>query len=185
MIPKAPDEQVVNTALINFLASITQYFPCPAQWTLKRKAFHIHDFEARIDGFLMDKRQVTKAIIEVKAAQRHNRHHVSRVRMQEGAQMAAWIFSEQETGFLSRKDNNNRVRVLISQDRHEIFVTFAEYDSAYAAYLNDIRKGTGPTPADIFLVMSEYGPFNTTISEHMEELGAFILTFAEIMCVEE
>jgi hypothetical protein len=128
----------------------------------------------------MNKRQVTKAIIEVKAAQRHNRHHVSRVRMQEGAQMAAWIFSEQETGFLSRKDNNNRVRVLISQDRHEIFVTFAEYGPAYT---NDKWQGKGPI--DYFLTMNEYGPFDIRHSSHMQYLGAFILIFAERMCGAE
>jgi hypothetical protein len=181
MIPEDPDEQIVNTALINFLASITQYFPCPARWTLKRKAFRVDKWEARTDGYLTDGSQVIKAIIEVKAAKRHDKKPVSRVRMQEGAQMAAWILTHPDTGFLSRKDNGDRkVRVLISQDRHEIFVTFAEYGPAYT---NDKWQGKGPI--DYFLTMNEYGPFDIRHSSHMQYLGAFILIFAERMCGAE
>lgn len=97
MFPKNPDEQIVNTALIDFLEAITIHLPCPAHWSLHRKAFRIQGFEARVDGYLAQGGTGhIKAIIEVKAALRNRQGELSRVRMQEGAQMAAWISADKE-----------------------------------------------------------------------------------------
>ncbi|TAQ89487.1 hypothetical protein B7494_g2163 [Chlorociboria aeruginascens] len=130
MFPENPDEQIVNTALINFLEAITIHLPCPAYWSLHRKAFRIEKFEARVDGYLAQEGTGhIKAIIEVKAALRNRQEYSSRVRMQEGAQMAAWIFTDkkEEGCFIIDQQAGRRRRILISQDRHQIFLTFADY----------------------------------------------------------
>jgi hypothetical protein len=91
------DEQIVNTALILYLNSLLIYCPnIKADWTLHRYPLisknHQGDksYEARVDGFL--KRQEDGApliIVEVKPYYR--RKKPVETRMQEGAQMAAWI----------------------------------------------------------------------------------------------
>jgi hypothetical protein len=94
--PPADDEQIVNVALVLLLNAVTMHFVPNADWTFHRKAFQIGDkksgkgFEAKVDGFLRrlsdDK---VMAILEVKPCVR-GRQPV-RIRMQESAQMAAWI----------------------------------------------------------------------------------------------
>jgi hypothetical protein len=219
MFPKAADEQIVNTALIDFLIAITIHFQCPAKWSLHRKSFRIDGFEARVDGYLEYRGTAgaaqIKAIVEVKAAIRNFDTQISRVRMQEGAQMAAWIFSdESEEGCVIHKASRRR-RVLISQDRHQIFITLAEYGTEYLNYLrqpaledqreNESSKSQGKVDKDTskkgsrttgaaglssdpapgnkeFLMMNEFGPFNTENPEHMGLLGVFMLALASQMC---
>lgn len=59
--------------------------------------------------------------------------------------------------------------MLISQDRHQLFVTFVPFDKTYEDYL---RIGTN---TDAFLVMNTYGPFRTTDPRDMMEFGRIIL----------
>lgn len=63
-------------------------------------------------------------------------------------------------------------RVLLSQDRHEIYVTLAEYTKNYVLYLQDEVhfKEAG------FLRMQVYGPFKTNNRGHMSWLGAILRT---------
>jgi hypothetical protein len=62
-------------------------------------------------------------------------------------------------------------RVLLAQDREEIYVTIAEYTLYYLDYLQNLNP-----EADFhnpyFLKMRTYGPFLTTSSKHMAWLGA-------------
>lgn len=94
--PPANDEQIVNVALVLLLNAVTIHFVPNADWTLHRRAFQIGNkksgkgFEARVDGFLRrlsdDK---IMAILEVKPCVRQKQR--ASIRMQESAQIAAWI----------------------------------------------------------------------------------------------
>ena len=60
----------------------------------------------------------------------------------------------------------------MSQDRHEVYLTFARFDSKYVRYLRDGTKEDNP-----FLKMHEFGPFRTMTSAHMQKVGKTILAF--------
>lgn len=73
------DEQIVNTALVNFLSALTLHSGLPNHWTLHRKSFKAcfthASFEARTDGYLEDTKPDGKirALIEVKAVAREKK----------------------------------------------------------------------------------------------------------------
>jgi hypothetical protein len=91
------DEQIVNTALILFLNALSMRCDeVTAHWTLQRQSFTVGIgnetvYEARVDGFLRSPTGDVKAIIEVKPCVRSQKS--MEIRMQETAQMAAWICS--------------------------------------------------------------------------------------------
>lgn len=92
------DEQIVNTAAINFLNALFIYHERSANWTLQRKQFKFHSrsvsFEARTDGHLhVRDTERSAAILEVKPRPRVYESGF-RIEMQESAQMALWIFQE-------------------------------------------------------------------------------------------
>lgn len=98
---KTIDEQIVNTALINFLRAITENFSDIAHyWTIHRNALHAtvkgrELYEARTDGYLSDKSGTSiRALVEVKAAIRSSK--LVDIFMQESAQMVAWILNQPE-----------------------------------------------------------------------------------------
>ena len=102
------DEQIVNTALIIFLTTITMHFTNKVHWSLERKAFQVcagmdKMFEARVDGILRSgngENDDVLAIMEVKPCMRLlNRVNI---RMQETAQMACWISSQSDSSLLSQ-----------------------------------------------------------------------------------
>ena len=94
------DEQIVNTSLILFLDAITIHCPeAKGAWSLHRHPFTMKDsqgqkiFEARVDGTLRrgEDNEVV-AIVEVKPFARYTSLNVAaKIKMQEAAQMAAWI----------------------------------------------------------------------------------------------
>ena len=96
--PAADDEQIVNSALVDFLNAVIIHFVRKADWTLHRKIFRIgksdknnkEGFEARVDGFLRRRSDdKVMAIVETKACMREEKE--VDIQMQETAQMAAWI----------------------------------------------------------------------------------------------
>ena len=94
-LPAVNDEQIVNAALLLFLTAVTFHFDVAGDWSMHRERFQLGEsgkkiFEARVDGYLRSRldHQV-KAIIEVKPFTRTE--DLNGIRMQEGAQMAAWI----------------------------------------------------------------------------------------------
>ena len=109
---KAEDEQIVNTALILLLISITKYHPqikrTGLEWTLKRKVFKFGPSEARTDGFLCDAQGKTRAILEVKPFVR--RTDFRSIQMQEAAQLAAWNYSENPEWGTALCDNKGTFR---------------------------------------------------------------------------
>jgi hypothetical protein len=66
-------------------------------------------------------------------------------------------------------------RLHVSQDRHQIFITFAEYDGSYIQYLNNTLRPNSPRP---FLKMYEFGPWNTMNRGDMENVGSILLAIA-------
>ncbi|KAJ5804397.1 uncharacterized protein N7518_000700 [Penicillium psychrosexuale] len=175
MYPRTKDEQIVNTALVDFLNALSMHFPQASNWTLHRKSFKAvfehASFEARTDGYLEDTGSGrVRALIEVKPMLR--RKKLNPIRMQESAQMVAWIKSDPDhTGALNLPGH----RLHVSQDRHQIFITFAEYADSYIQYLNDMLPEKSPRP---FLTMHEFGPWNTTSRRDMEAVGGILLAIA-------
>lgn len=55
-------------------------------------------------------------------------------------------------------------RPLLSQDRHEVYITLGEDDGEYQEYLRDGK--TGPYA---FLNMQQHGPWDLTNKAHVQE----------------
>ncbi|GFN12324.1 hypothetical protein AtubIFM54640_010071 [Aspergillus tubingensis] len=170
--PPVDDEQIVNVALVNFLQALTDYFPyLGSSWTIHRKSlkakFNDAEYEARTDGYLRGKVDgEVRALIEVKAALR--RESRLAICMQEGAQIVAWLKSHpQQPGKLPFR------RFQVSQDRHEIWLSFAEYDDEYLRYIE--HGFQDPERPRSFLTMHEFGPFDTRSESHMTELAVILL----------
>ena len=98
LFPVTEDEQIVNTALLLFLNAVTMHFEIDADWTLHRRAFKLgidgaKSFEARVDGYLRHRKtDRVHAIVEVKPCIRDKK--ITKIQMQESAQMAAWICND-------------------------------------------------------------------------------------------
>ncbi|KAB8257905.1 hypothetical protein BDV32DRAFT_151882 [Aspergillus pseudonomiae] len=175
--PKTKDEQIVNTALIDFLNAFIIHRRFGSYWTLYRKpfvaSFRHGSFEARTDGCLEggnSETLKTYAIVEVKPMLR--RKQFARIAMQEAAEMVAWIKAEPDpAGFISSCGS----RVLVSQDRHEIYLTFAEYGANYVKYLNNTL---GQEESPDFLTLHEFGPWDTCKAGDMKDLGRILLAIA-------
>ena len=105
--PASEDEQIVNTALLSLLKGLIVTVPAvKGRWTLSRLqlVFKIGNdkvFEARTDGYLKNQRGRAKALVEVKAGGRSFK--LDEIRMQESAQMIAFIRDEDLNGFLVGK----------------------------------------------------------------------------------
>ncbi len=64
-------------------------------------------------------------------------------------------------------------RVLIAQDRHEVYVICATYDADYVRYVKNRRARRGG--ADTFLVMHEFGPYRINRHTHARQLCIILL----------
>ncbi|KAF3407258.1 hypothetical protein DPV78_000580 [Talaromyces pinophilus] len=165
MYPPTKDEQIVNTALIVLLNVLTIHLESfSSKWTLHRKtfiaAFGDAEFEARTDGYLNDHRDNPSIIVEVKPVMRSTK--LSAIRMQENAQMVAWIKSDD-----CETQRNCMIRVHISQDRDQIFVNVAKHDEGYLNHMNNTQS-TKPS----VLTM------DTLNAAHMRELGPILLAIS-------
>ncbi|PWY87803.1 hypothetical protein BO94DRAFT_574909 [Aspergillus sclerotioniger CBS 115572] len=172
--PRTKDEQIVNTALIDFLNAFTIHMNVQSHWTLYRKPFVANfrsaSFEARTDGCLEDGGPKTFAIVEVKPMVRFKQSN--RISMQEAAEIVAWIKCEPDPDDFT---SGCGLRILISQDRHEIYLTFAEYDANYIRYLNN-TLGKDEKPG--FLTLHVFGPWDTTRAGDVKQLGSILLAIA-------
>ena len=209
------DEQIVNSALLIYLNALTMHDLAAAEWSLSRRAFSLRNrskddvkvFEARVDGCLRSRRiDRTLAIIEVKPHVRYPKNSDKSVRLQEAGQLAAWISDEppvrlrpgDKAWFVTTEPMftasilTTNSRLMISQDRHEIYLNFATFDSKYVNYVQNIReaptqpkvpglKGKQPeaaSPERSFLNITEYGPFDTRNKNHMLVLGQSVLAYS-------
>ncbi|OJD16609.1 hypothetical protein AJ78_03249 [Emergomyces pasteurianus Ep9510] len=166
------DEQIVNTALVNFLSALTLHAGLANHWTLHRKSFKAHFthafFEARTDGYLEDTKPGGKvrALIEVKAVPRERKRKM--ICMQEAAQMVAWILCHPDrSGCLNFPGR----RIHVFQDRHQIYIVIAEYGDNYIDYL---EKGYS---SDAYMVMHEFGPWDSNDLKHMKDISVILVAF--------
>ncbi|KAF4466903.1 hypothetical protein FALBO_6231 [Fusarium albosuccineum] len=88
----------------------------------------------------------TLVIIEVKPYRRDKPlTNATAVRIQEGAEMAAWISTESMRGLLPGESQKRTYRrLLISQDFDEIYLTIAEFDDLYVQYIRGGDKTSWP-----------------------------------------
>lgn len=172
------DEQIVNTALILLLNALTLHCDLvQGEWSLYRQPFVVKKandkvYEARVDGLLRINQKNTRAIIEVKPFIRNASPEIlDGIRMQETAQMAAWI--AQDPPPLAGPASNRFTRLLVSQDHGEIYLIIASFNAEYVEYIcaRSVRRAT----KDSFLEMNEYGPFFVKDFKHMKQLGAILL----------
>lgn len=178
MYSATEDEQIVNTALINYLEALIAHSGLPLRWSLHRvplKAnFGNKSYEARTDGYLQttrgnarDERRDKKirALVEAKAVLRDLKG--ASIRMQEAAQTVAWLKTHPDhQGLLNQRGR----RVHISQNRHEIFIIIAEYDDKYLSYLKNETSGQ-----NTFMKMHEFGPWSTQDLNHMRHLTPILV----------
>ncbi|PYI29013.1 hypothetical protein BP00DRAFT_427913 [Aspergillus indologenus CBS 114.80] len=171
------DEQIVNTALISFVNALTLHADIRVVWSLHRlplKAdFNPASYEARTDGYLeilttADEKKRIRALVEVKAAFRQKNGPA--IRMQEAAQVVAWLKSHPDRSGLLNKPGR---RILLSQDRHEIFITVARYDDKYLDFLDG-----KPGPERAFMRMHEFGPWDTQSITDMKQVAVILIAMA-------
>ena len=116
------DEQIVNTALLLFLIAVTIHDPeVKGYWSLSRQQFRVSNqtsgprakkvYEAWVDGVLRKRgSNEVKAIVEVKPYLRVP--NIVAIRMQEAAQMAAWMCTSPPTTSRSCVVRTRRRRTL-------------------------------------------------------------------------
>jgi hypothetical protein len=68
--------------------------------------------------------------------------------------------------------------VFISQDKHEVYLTFATFDDEYVEYVS----GNAEVKDDTFLRMNQFGPFVTSNPDHMRCLAYYILAITLEKC---
>ncbi|KAF2965604.1 hypothetical protein GQX73_g7965 [Xylaria multiplex] len=177
------DEQIVNTALIEYLNALAIHCTeLEANWTLHRLPLIARDhtgtktYEARVDGYLKSRQdEQPLAIMEVKPFTRKTKK--AAIRMQESAQMASWINQYRPLNMSQLRATGEKIRrLLISQDRHLIYLNFADFDASYVDYICD-KQGININEVS-FLRMNEYGPFDVGNQSAMSMLGELVLGYA-------
>lgn len=106
MYPPTKDEQIVNTALLVYLNSLTLHFNLPVSWSLHQMAltaeFTNTKFEARTDGYLADSSGDIKAIVEVKPMLRQTKE--PQIGIQESHQMVAGLLMDYKSSLPARRN---------------------------------------------------------------------------------
>ncbi|RJE21389.1 hypothetical protein PHISCL_06259 [Aspergillus sclerotialis] len=175
--PSVSDENVVNTGFVSFASVLTYSIEgVRAHWSQERKGFKVGEIdgiklsEARTDGHLfLPSEKTSKVTIEVKPTMRDK---APRVRMQETAQMAAWIHVERDIPKGKQIEQKRFRRLMLSQDRHEIYIIIGDYDLDYMDYLTNLDHNT---TCQSFLTMNEFGPWGISDAGQVEEIASIIL----------
>ncbi|KAK2807043.1 hypothetical protein FQN50_005617 [Emmonsiellopsis sp. PD_5] len=172
LFPPVSDENVVNTSLVGFASAVSYSVPgVQAHWSQERKGFKVGGkkklYEARTDGHMFITRSSrSEVIIEVKPKRRDDS---ATVRMQETAEIAAWIYAERDDK--PKKESKYR-RMLLAQDRDEIYLVMAEYNANYIEYLTDPESTSNCNP---FLTMNEFGPWDISSAKNVAQIAVIIL----------
>ncbi|KAF5011721.1 hypothetical protein FDECE_2181 [Fusarium decemcellulare] len=164
-----PDEALINMSLILLLQGVCMpllhtTFTDFYSWSILHRQLSVSHsgteshkrvkvLTAKADGCLTSTipgddpdRGDTLVIIEVKPYRRDKPvANATAVRIQEGAEMAAWISTESMRGLLPRESQKRTYRrLLISQDFDEIYLTIAEFDDLYVQYIRGGDKTSWP-----------------------------------------
>ncbi|KAL4931267.1 uncharacterized protein BDV17DRAFT_288815 [Aspergillus undulatus] len=163
---KVSDENVVNTLLV--LLAFTTTFSIPGFKVKTDKGQKV--YEARTDGYLYTQNHPIKTsnvIIEAKPVPRLS---CPKARMQETAQMAAWIHCERDA--ITGNSKKTFRRLMISQSWDAIYLIFAEYDADYVDYMTNAKR---TVPCESFLTMNEYGPWSLSVPKDIETIMSIII----------
>ncbi|CRG85497.1 hypothetical protein PISL3812_02551 [Talaromyces islandicus] len=167
------DESPVNATFINMLQAIAELAPLHPDLTTPRtrwrhtkkafvaKFFYGRGYEARTDGQLESyETNAVEAIVECKAKPRQG--YVGRqVDMQEAAQVVAWIKAHEDPA---------KLRILVSQNGADVYVTFAEYDDNWLKYIR-----TGKLRPLSLLRMNQFGPYPLDDADMIQKLAEVLL----------
>ncbi|KAL9101254.1 MAG: hypothetical protein Q9163_003468 [Psora crenata] len=154
------DEQTVNACLISLLMGVSHYLRIMGRIHFDRTAFRILKpngepiYTARVDGILRAANGRIQGFMEVKP---YIRGLSGEIRMQEAAQMAAFIY---ETTKGRGRTTGPMKSWMISMDANQAFITIATYNYHYIEFLREgipLDAGLGK---DDFMIMEEYGPYD-------------------------
>ncbi|KAJ9230655.1 hypothetical protein C8Q69DRAFT_517827 [Paecilomyces variotii] len=166
-------EATVNSALVVFLRELAWLVDdrnCEFVYDpLAEKASFSKDtsFTAITDGSLRRLNTgETLAILEVK--KRKRRQEPNAIPMQEAAELVCWLKSSyRSTPFLDGHP------LIISQDAHEIFLSFAFLDQLYLEYL---QMPSVANPAWKYAAIQTYGPFKIDSAEDMNMFATLVIS---------
>ncbi|KAE8343865.1 hypothetical protein BDV24DRAFT_149434 [Aspergillus arachidicola] len=147
LYPPTKDEEIVNSTLLDFANALLAHHPLQNKWSLHRVPLTVTFKKASFQA-RTDGYLHDRKTGKIRA--------LVEIRIQETAQMR------------SR-------RIIVSQDRHEIFLTVAVFDEAYVKYL---KKPLPPNTKPSYLVMEEFGPWSIWSADHMAEMGEILLAIA-------
>ncbi|CAD6451132.1 7554f834-41a2-479a-b7c4-a9efadbe6754 [Sclerotinia trifoliorum] len=162
---KVQDEQTVNQCLINLLLPISWPLGISGNVDPQRKAyiFVLQDtkaYEARVDGVIThpNNKNDILGFLEVKRG-----HRTNEVRIQEVAQMVAFMYSKNKDP-LRIDDNASALQRswLISMCANELFITIASCNRPWMEFLGTgegLQEGMPELKPENFLHMKEYGPY--------------------------
>ena len=121
--------------------ALTVPFKLANNWTLHRKVFKATfgeaSFEARTDGYLDDRQGNAQAIIEVKPVMRAKK--LAAIRMQESAQMVAWVKNDGVKAYAVDKEYVNYLSTTTPTKQHRMLTKKAL--SGFARSARDIPDG--------------------------------------------
>ncbi|KAE8152264.1 hypothetical protein BDV25DRAFT_138079 [Aspergillus avenaceus] len=171
VVPDA-DEESVNIALVNLLQAICLKVPgVMSRWVstrlrLKADFRDNNSFLALVDGALSIWGEPEKlyALIECKA--RELGIGLTKVLVQQALEIVAWLMQKTRPACALP----GRI-LLVSQDRHEIFLTVGTLDRHYLSFLQ------GKPAPERFLKLTVYGPWDTKVALQMAYLAEVILAF--------
>ncbi|OAA77352.1 hypothetical protein LEL_04175 [Akanthomyces lecanii RCEF 1005] len=182
------DEATVNAALITFANGFPLFGlggGSNGRWDLYPRPFHVRDAsnheiavcEARVDGTYRLGPEI-KAIVEVKPFRRFAEND-AQITMQEGAQMASWI---SECPPAQGTDHNGTYRrLLVSQDRDDIYFTVCTFSDEYIRYIRREMSQTQMIASrknkSGFMTMKRQGPYKLGDPTMMRSVSKIILAF--------
>ncbi|KAL9099370.1 MAG: hypothetical protein Q9163_005118 [Psora crenata] len=169
------DEQTINACLVAFIMPITWMLGRTGSVHHDRVAFKLRPrpdkvlYTACVDGIITEPYDLKAilGIIEVKPGLRVSKINV---RMQEGAEMAAFIQSNERATTKGKMG-----KWMVSMGGYEGYITLASYDSAYVDFLNNAEEVTN----SVFMRMTEYGPFNLAQYAQLEKFLVVIAVLIE------
>ncbi|PGH11483.1 hypothetical protein AJ79_04858 [Helicocarpus griseus UAMH5409] len=165
--PRAPSEHSgqhsPTVSLLSNLSAVSVAASTPDETIVN--TFGTLWLEARTDGCLrMRSNGQVLAVVKVKPHVRSKKQVP--IKMQETTQMVTWIAQE---GF---PDSSTRRFVILSQDRHEVYLTVPVYDANYIKHLKG--EADADTPRS-FLKMTSYGPWSVNNPKSLHNLCGYLL----------